>query len=62
MNEVWKEYPWAHDRETMCFPNGVNNFALLVLLIFNVGIAIVQTVVECIEPTIEGAKKRAWDL
>jgi hypothetical protein len=62
MNAQWKAIPWAHDKEMMCFPNGVNQFAIIVILVFNVGISIVQTAVEWVEPTINGAKTRAWDL
>eukprot|EP01126_Amoeba_proteus_P045043 TRINITY_DN502_c0_g1_i24.p1 TRINITY_DN502_c0_g1~~TRINITY_DN502_c0_g1_i24.p1 ORF type:complete len:327 (+),score=37.90 TRINITY_DN502_c0_g1_i24:359-1339(+) len=62
MDNLWQQYPWAHDKQWMCFPNGVNTFAIIVILFFNVGVGLVQTVVECVEPTIEGAKKRTWDL
>lgn len=62
MDDMWKKYSWAHDKETMCFPDGVNNFAILFILCLNIVIATIQTVVECINPTIEGAKKRSWDL
>jgi len=62
LDDMWKEQaPWAHDKEFMCVTH-VNTFSVSCVIIVNVFVAVVQVVAERLEPTIVGAKKRAWDL